>query len=166
MGARRIVAWLAEDSWAATVDAAAHAAGPSDELVLLHVVDASVARATHAAFGGLLGRGGQQPDPGDTVEHLAADASARLLADAARRLGRFAARITRTGRAEREVIAALDRADLLICARDGDRSRLGPHTLSRHTHFVVDHAPCAVLLIWPHTAPPLNSIPPPPPRPR
>jgi hypothetical protein len=31
---------------------------------------------------------------------------------------------------------------LLIVARDGDRSRLGPKSLGHHTRFVVDHAPC------------------------
>jgi hypothetical protein len=32
-------------------------------------------------------------------------------------------------------------ADLLVLARDGDRSRLGPHSLGPATRFVVDHAP-------------------------
>ncbi|MFD0502514.1 universal stress protein [Streptomyces chiangmaiensis] len=45
-------------------------------------------------------------------------------------------------------------ADLLICARDGDRSRLGPHSLGPTTRFVVDHAPCPVLLVWPGKTPP------------
>jgi 4-amino-4-deoxy-L-arabinose transferase-like glycosyltransferase len=33
------------------------------------------------------------------------------------------------------------------------------------TRFVVDHAPCATLLVWPSTPPAIGSIPPPPPRP-
>jgi hypothetical protein len=50
-------------------------------------------------------------------------------------------------------------------ARDGDRSRLGPHSLGHATRFVVDHAPCSVLLVWPDEPPGLESIPPPPPPP-
>jgi Na+/H+ antiporter NhaD/arsenite permease-like protein len=41
--------------------------------------------------------------------------------------------------------------------------RLGPHSLGPVTRFVVDHAPCAVLLAWPALAPGVASIPPPPP---
>lgn len=75
--------------------------------------------------------------------------------------GRPAQRIVRTGRIEREVVVAAAGVDLLIVARDGDLSRLGPRSLGRHTRFVVDHAPCPVLLVWPHTTPSVESIPPP-----
>jgi hypothetical protein len=50
--------------------------------------------------------------------------------------------------------------DLLVAARDGDRSRLGPHSLGHDTRFVVDHAPCAALLVWPDAPPGVDSIPP------
>jgi hypothetical protein len=43
-------------------------------------------------------------------------------------------------------MAAAEGADLLILARDGDRARLGPRSIGPATRFVVDHAPCAVLL--------------------
>jgi len=45
---------------------------------------------------------------------------------------------------------------------DGDRSRLGPKSLGKTTRFVVDHAPCPVLLVWPESAPDVATIPPPP----
>ena len=64
----------------------------------------------------------------------------------------------------REAIAARGAA-LLIVARDGDRSRLGPKSLGKATRFVVDHAPCPVLLVWPEPAPAVATIPPPPPHP-
>ena len=48
---------------------------------------------------------------------------------------------------------------------DGDRTRLGPRSLSPVSRFVVDHAPCPVLLVWPSLAPGLTTIPPPPPHP-
>jgi hypothetical protein len=47
-------------------------------------------------------------------------------------------------------------------ARDGDRSRLGPKSLGRATRFVVDHAACPVLLVWPDAAPDVGTMPPPP----
>jgi len=47
-------------------------------------------------------------------------------------------------------------------ARAGDRSRLGPKSLGRATRFVVDHAACPVLLVWPDAAPEVGTMPPPP----
>jgi Na+/H+ antiporter NhaD/arsenite permease-like protein len=62
-------------------------------------------------------------------------------------------------------VAAAAGADLLILARDGDRSRLGPKSLGPAGRFVVDHAPCPVLLVWPEDPPGTGTIPPPPPPP-
>lgn len=160
-----VVVWIVEGTWPACVDAArAHAADGSD-IVLVHVADDELSAIAHGAFAGLLGRGHPQQDPGTRVERLAAEAAQGLLQQAADRLGRPCTRIARTGRIEREVIAAAESADLLIVARDGDLSRLGPKSLGPHTRFVIDHAPCPILLIWPETAPGLSSVPPPPPHP-
>jgi nucleotide-binding universal stress UspA family protein len=60
------------------------------------------------------------------------------------------------------VDALAEGVDLLVCARDGDRARLGPHSLGPATRFVVDHAPCTLILVWPDEAPAVGSIPPPP----
>jgi nucleotide-binding universal stress UspA family protein len=169
MSAGRVVAWISEGTWQATVDAAAGVAshtGANDdtppEVVLLCVVDAGLSEAAHGAFGGLLGRRGHHRDPGGTVADLAAEGARELLAAAERRLGRPASQEVRVGQVEREVVAGCADAALLVCARDGDRSRLGPRSLGPRTRFVVDHAPCAVLLIWPEDAPDVHSIPPPP----
>ncbi len=81
---------------------------------------------------------------------------------AAERLARPCTQLERSGRIEREVVAAAEGADLLILARDGDRTHLGPRSLSPATRFVVDHAPCPVLLVWPETAPGIATIPPAP----
>ncbi|MFI6494075.1 universal stress protein [Streptomyces sp. NPDC050564] len=97
-------------------------------------------------------------------EHLAGASADQLLAEAEQRLGRPCTRIERTGRVEREVVAA-EGADLLILARDGDRSHLGPRSLGPASRFIVDHAPCPVLLVWPEHAPGIAPIPPPPPHP-
>ena len=87
------------------------------------------------------------------------DETQRLLECAAQRLGRPCEQQLLSGRTERRVTEACEDADLLIVARDGDRSRLGPHSLGRHTRFVLDHAPCTVELLWPETPPELASIP-------
>jgi nucleotide-binding universal stress UspA family protein len=124
-------------------------------------VGGSELAAAHGALAGLLGRGRRGPEA--TIDALSAEAVAGLLDHAQQRLGRPATTEQRTGRVEREVVAATADAILLICARDGDRSRLGPRSLGPATRFVVDHVPCPVLLVWPGEAPDLESIPPPPP---
>lgn len=169
-----VVVWITEGTWPGCVDAARTHAPADAEIVLLHVQDADVPAVAHGAFAGLLGRGhptGQRSptgwgrDPGVAAEELAAASEHRLLDAAARRLGRPCTRRTRTGRVEREVVAAADGAELLVMARDGDLTRLGPHSLGPTARFVVDHAPCPLLLVWPHAAPETTALPPPPPHP-
>ena len=161
----RIVVWLTDGTWEAAVDTVAKTVAAATEpaaVTLLYVIDTGVSEAVHGAFGGLLGRGMRDRDPGIAVEAAARQAAADLLDAARRRLGCQADLVVGAGRVEREVVSACAGADLLVCVRDGDHSRLGPHSLGHHTRFVVDHAPCAVLLLWPTTAPGLSSIPPPP----
>lgn len=157
----RIVVWIAEGTWPACVDSTRGLAPDDAEIVLLHVTG-DVLGAAHGAFAGLLGRGRPDRDPGTSVGQLAAASAEQLLDSAARRLGRPCARSTRAGRVEREVVEAAEGADLLVLARDGDRSRLGPRSLGHATRFVVDHAPCPLLLVWPELAPDVTSLPPPP----
>jgi nucleotide-binding universal stress UspA family protein len=142
------------------VDAALSLAPTGARFILLHVTSPAAADAAHGAYRGLLGRGG--PDPGERVEALASVSAADLLEAAARRLGRPCERLDIHGPTERSVVAASATADLLIVARDGDRSRLGPKSLGKATRFVVDHAACPVLLVWPDAAPDVRTIPPPP----
>jgi nucleotide-binding universal stress UspA family protein len=132
--------------------------GPSPKQLL--VIDPDSVEAVAGARAALLGRGG--PEIGTTVEQTLIAAETALFDAAQARLGRPADRITRRGRAEREVVAACAHADLLVLARDGDRTRLGPHSLGHATRFVVDHAPCRVLLVWPDEPPNLATLPSPP----
>jgi nucleotide-binding universal stress UspA family protein len=157
-----VVAWIVEGTWPACVDAVREYAREDAEVVLVHVTDRQVAEVAHGAFAGLLGRTAPERDPGRRLAELAATSAGDLLADAAERLGRPCGTRELTGRAEREVVAAAEGADLLVLARDGDRGRLGPHSLGPASRFVVDHAPCAVLLAWPEAAPDLATIPPEP----
>lgn len=160
-----VVVWIVEGTWPACVDAARTRVPEGSEIVLLHVTGHESPGAAHGAFAGLLGRGHPERDPGTRMEQLAAESARRLLREAADRLGRTCTPVERSGRVEREVVDAAEGADLLIVARDGDRSRLGPRSLGPAGRFVVDHAPCPVLLVWPEPAPDLSSIPAPPPQP-
>ena len=158
-----IVAWLMEGTWEPCVDAAAEY--PDAEVTLLYVVDPRLAAGARDMRSGLLGRGSWGRDPGSEIEEALTAAGNAILQAAESRLGRrrVVGRL-RYGRPEREAVAACADADLLIVARDGDRRRLGPHSLGPHTRFAIDHAPCRVLIIWPDQAPALATIPPPPDR--
>jgi nucleotide-binding universal stress UspA family protein len=160
-----VMLWLAEGTWEGCIDAAAPLIPEDARVSLLYVVPEDVLHAAGAAAEGLIGRWRSRPQTGPT-EQMAAEAMASgeaLVAATAELLGRAdVGRVIRRGRIEREVVQAAEAADLLVAARDGDRSRLGPHSLGPATRFVVDHAPCSVLLVWPDEAPDVDSIPPPP----
>lgn len=163
MASVRAMIWIVEGTWPGCVDAAAAVLPADAEVVLLHAEPADAQLAAEAARAGLLGRhpaGRMGPGLG-----AIADQEAERLLDAAQeRVGRGELRRVRVrGRVERAVVDALaDGVDLLVCARDGDRARLGPRSLGPATRFVVDHAPCTVILVWPDAAPDVGSIPPPP----
>jgi nucleotide-binding universal stress UspA family protein len=158
-----VITWIVEGTWAACVDATRRIAPDDAEIVLLHVTGEDVSAAAHGAYAGLLGRGPRRDrDPGRRLAELGAASATELLEAAARALGRPCSTVERRGRVEREVVAAAEGADLLVLARDGDDARLGPKSLGPASRFVVDHAPCPVLLVWPREAPGTASIPPPP----
>jgi nucleotide-binding universal stress UspA family protein len=149
----RVLAWVTEAGWEACVDAAA--ALPATEITLLHVAD-PVPTAVP------LGRHPRE-DVGARVAAVAGAAATALLADAEARLragaGGVAAsggtaatpltvhRVAVPGRPESIVTAAAATADVLVLARDGRRP--GPHSLGHASRYIVDHAPCTVLLAWP-----------------
>jgi hypothetical protein len=64
------------------------------------------------------------------------------------------------------VVEAAREAALLVLARES--AAAGPKSLGKTARFVVDHAACPVLLIWPGPVPegppPPPPAPPPPPR--
>jgi nucleotide-binding universal stress UspA family protein len=157
------IVWITEGTWGACVDAARAWLPEEAQVALLHVTDDEAADVVHGAFVGLLGRGRPARDPSRQLRVLDAAAATELVDSAAHRLGRPVTRLKRHGRVEHEVVRAAVGADVLICARDGERTRLGPHSLSPATRFVVDHASCPVLLVWPGPAPGLDTLPPPPP---
>lgn len=160
----RAVVWIAEDTWEACVNRAAALLPAGAEVTLLHVSPREVEELAGRGGPRLLGRR-PPPPPGPPLRVIAAEEAQTLLAEALARLGRPARTVSLRGRVEREVVAACDGADLLILARDGE-PRLGPKSLGKHTRFVVDHAPCEVLLVWPEGPPGIDTIPAPPKHPR
>ncbi|MBK8446160.1 MAG: universal stress protein [Micropruina sp.] len=158
----RVAVWVTEGTWPACVDAANDLIGSQRaEITLLHVREGGRA-APEPGFGSLMGRG-RVRRASEELQQLSQDAAEQLLDQAAERLGRVATVRLETGFPERVVTALADEVDYLVVGRDGDRSRLGPQSLGKHTRFVIDHAPCRVLLIWPGSTPAIGSIPPPPP---
>jgi nucleotide-binding universal stress UspA family protein len=161
----KVLVWITEGTWQATIDAARAAAPADADITLLNVITDELPEAAHSAYLGLFGRTPHDRDPGERVAEAAADAAAGLLDAAANRLARPCEKIEEQGHPERIVVSAAARSDLLIVARDGDMARLGPKSLGKAARFVVDHAPCPVLLVWPVPAPDVGTIPPKPPKP-
>ncbi|MCP2342191.1 universal stress protein [Actinomadura rupiterrae] len=148
-----VIVWIVEGIWSAAIDAARTRTPQDADIVLLHITDPDTADAAHGAYAGLLGRQRPERDPGTRMKNLAATSAEQLLRAAADRLGRPCTQIQRVGRPEEHVLAAAEGADLLIVTRDGDRSHLGPKSLTPPSRFVLDHAPCPILLLWPEPAP-------------
>jgi nucleotide-binding universal stress UspA family protein len=154
----KVVVWVTESGWEAAVDAAA-LLGDAD-VTLLHVAGAT-AEAPGGALAGLLGR--RRPSLEARLSELAGEVAEELLDAAAERLGRPAGRLTEPGRPEDAVLAAAADADVLVVPRA--TLDPGPRSLGHAARFVVDHAPCRVLLVWPGEPPRAAPPPPPPPRP-
>jgi nucleotide-binding universal stress UspA family protein len=161
----RALVWIVEDTWEATVAEAAAFLPAEAEVTLLHVAPGDVEELAEGTRHGLLGRPRRHPGPPAPPEPLRAisdEAAEALLVEARERLGRQARTERRRGRVGHEVAAAADGMDLLVLARDGDHSRLGPKSLGPAARFAVDHAPCRVLLVWADAPPGVETIPPPP----
>jgi nucleotide-binding universal stress UspA family protein len=163
MAPMHIVVWVVEGTWQGCVDAAVQNFPADSRFTLLHVTPSDVTEAAEAASIGLFGRGFPGRKPNRRFDAIADDEASSLLAAAADRLGHpDVEMVSRRGRVEREVVRAVaSDVDILVVARDGDRSRLGPRSLGHATRFIVDHAPCAVMLVWPDETPGIDSIPPP-----
>ena len=143
----RAIVWIVEETWKATARAARTLLPADTEITLLHVRATDAETVARGARLSLLGRPRHATD--DSLDAISETAAQELLAEAQAVLGRDATLDARSGRTGREVVAAAEGADLLALARDAERANRGPRTLGPTARYVVDHAPCAVLLIWP-----------------
>ena len=159
----RALVWIVEDTWEATVAEAAAFLPADAEVTLLHVAPSDVETLAEGSRQGLLGRRRPAPPgPAEPLRAISDEAAEALLVEASEGLGRESGTVRRRGRVEREVVAAAEGMDILVLARDGDHTRLGPHSLGPAARFAVDHAPCRVLLVWADAPPQVDTIPPPP----
>jgi nucleotide-binding universal stress UspA family protein len=143
----RVLVWIVEETWRATAAAAAAFLPADADVTLLHVRESDAETVARGARYALLGRSHRPAaDPPDTISEQSAR---ELLADAQAVLGREAVLEARCGRIEHEVVAAAGTADLLVLAREKDRAHRGPRSLGPTARYVLDHVPCAVLLVWP-----------------
>jgi nucleotide-binding universal stress UspA family protein len=124
---------------------------PADaEVELYHVIDDAPARELEAQF---LRRPGHPPPPHLDARTRAAESrgSDAILRDAGLALGRAAGTTVGRGRPERSIVehAAEAAASLVIVGcRPGELSTPPePHSVGHVARFVLDHAPCPVLLV-------------------
>jgi nucleotide-binding universal stress UspA family protein len=148
----RVLVWIVEETWPATVAAAAAVLPADADVTLLHVRVSDAASVARGARHGLRGR--PRRPTAERLEVICEQGAGDLLADAQAALGRQAVLDARSGRTEHQVVAAAGTADLLVLARDQDHAHRGPRSLGPAVRYVVDHAPCGVLLIWPDAPPP------------
>jgi nucleotide-binding universal stress UspA family protein len=135
----RVLAWITEGGWEACVDAVA--ALDATEVTLLYVATVDVPGP----------RGRRHEQVLSRMSELAAEAAGALLEDAEERLGRSAEKVVSSGMAENAVMDAAADAALLVVVRDSRHP--GPHSFGHAARFVVDHAPCNVVLVWPGGGP-------------
>jgi nucleotide-binding universal stress UspA family protein len=152
----RALVWITEDTWDGCVDRARELLPADAEVTLLHVAPSDVEQVAAGGAARLLGRR-PPPPPGPPLRAIADEEAQELLQSAAERFGRPTRTVARRGLIEREVVEASVDADLLVVARAG-KYGLEPKSLGHFTRFVVDHAPCQVLLVWPEAPPSLATI--------
>ena len=143
----RALVWIVEETWKATVAAAAVFLPADAEVTLLHVRASDAETVARGARYALLGR--SRRTTADALDTISEESERALLSDAQAALGRQAAVDARSGRIEQEVVEAAETMDLLVLARDEGRARRGPRSLGPTARHVVEHAACAVLLVWP-----------------
>jgi nucleotide-binding universal stress UspA family protein len=145
----RALIWIVAETWQATVTGAATFLPADADVTLLYVRASDAETVARDARYALLGRPRRRG--GDALDAISEQSARELLAEAQAALGREAVLEARSGRIEREVVVTAGTADLLVLARDEDRAHRGPRSLGPTVRYVVDHAPCAVLLVWPDT---------------
>ncbi|MDA0180815.1 hypothetical protein OJ997_10965 [Solirubrobacter phytolaccae] len=142
-----VLAWITEGGWEAAIDAVAQLHATEVTLVHVDTVD-------------LPGRGHRHHEVMERMHALAGEAALALLEDAEERLGYATTKRAETGVAETIVYALAQEHDVLVVARDG--RHIGPHSIGHDQRWVIDHAPCTVIVAWPEGAPDPRDEPPKP----
>jgi nucleotide-binding universal stress UspA family protein len=124
---------------------------PPDAVVeLFHVIDEAPAWELGMQFARRPGHP-RPPDFDARVRDVEGRGSTVVLERALAALGQPAATVVGRGRPEQEIVARareVSAALVVVAARPGDvRTPAAPHSLGHVSRFVVDHAPCPVLLV-------------------
>ncbi len=137
----------------ALLERATSALSAGHEWILLHVIDSGPRHGMEAYLrGNLLG----PPEASSGIlalqENAAAQATLREAMEAARRLGLTVRGEILRGRPEQLIVQAAHNAGahlVVIAASEGaaGRPQIGPASVGRVARFVLDHAPCDVLLL-------------------
>jgi nucleotide-binding universal stress UspA family protein len=151
-GDLKALGWITEGGWQACVDAVKVL--KATEITLIHVATVEMPGPRGRRYDEVLTR----------MQGLAGEAAQALLEDAQERLGSEARLVAESGVAETILYDAAQGADVLVVARDG--RHLGPHSIGHEQRWVIDHAPCTVVLAWPEGAPEAGDPPPPKPKPK
>ena len=123
----------------------------SDELVLLHVIDAGPRHDLNGLRGPLHPHHERKGEL-DAAEEETGEATLGEALEEAGRLGLVAAKRLERGRPEQVIVslaAEIGAGLVVIQARESPQShpRIGPPSVGRTARFVVDHSPTAVLLL-------------------
>ena len=162
----RVVVWITEAGWEACVETAA-ALAPADAEITLLAVPVGRARGGRT-------RAGAPACSGAARRRRRTDAGARSPTRPPRRCSptrSSASAATRRPRCATGGSSARSspRARAPTCSSapaTATTSGSAPRASASHARFVVDHAPCRVLLVWPDGPPGLHELPPPPPHER
>lgn len=152
----RVVCCCDGEGSAELVRAALGRLAPIDRLVLLHCIDSGPEHDVHLLQEGRWGRHQPDRDRDAAMARAEEERAVEVLREAAAAArgagytGEAEARVRR-GRPEREIVRALTElaADVVVLAPrpSARQGPPGPHSLGHVARFVVDHAPCAVLLL-------------------
>ena len=150
----RVAVCVDGSSTEALLDAAAVRLATDAVWVAVHVVDARPRRELGLLRGGITGAGPLSHSQQRAIDAATGEHTRTTLADAERALQQrglaYEAPQIRVGEPGREIchVANAIAADVVVLfASRTRRGEVGPHSVGHTARFVVDHAPCAVLLV-------------------
>lgn len=143
----KVLAWVSPETWRSVIEEV-NRRPETDVVRVIAVVDVD-----HDLPPGLLDRVSGRGRAARILKDLSEESAERALAKALSLIELSCESKLLKGPTARVVVEECEWADVLILARDGDRSRLGPRSIGRNSRFVIDHAPCSVTIIWPGSIP-------------
>lgn len=135
---------------AAVLDAARDVLSPSLAWIVLHVVDTRPHEEVDRALGGLPVHGSGHHRADDRLQRIAAEQGEAIRDEIAAWLqahGRDAEIVIAHGHPEQEILHLAVERHVDLIAIGSEHPGVGPHPLSPPIRYLIDHAPCDVLLL-------------------